>query len=307
MEEKKNFEDEEEMHSEIKEGNNFGTHNQSKSFGEIDTMNKLTQQYVPLIFNIIHKIFESNAPKATLKIGLIYLAKINHYYPEFSELYLSILLSVPDNIRQSVLECVPEPGTEEEALVSGACTEKYRTYGAPMEWNPEFIATYLEKLIKTQNLENLEQSHVEIFDACLQQDFYEDSHAKWLEIFDSLKSYFFISLCDRDFCKTSIEILKKIYVNEVMQDQFIQESKTIFVKTLKLLYQPDVDQECKDNVRDFLEYLHECEMSTPNLKKLVYDVIKYFAEKNTEKFQNSNLIDLTDNVVFKMRGEIEFP
>lgn len=43
------------------------------------------------------------------------------------------------------------------------------------------------------------------------------------------------------------------------------------------------------------------------MKKLVYDVIKYFAEKNTEKFQTSNLIELTDNVVFKMRGEIEFP
>lgn len=84
-----------------------------------------------------------------------------------------------------------------------------------------------------------------------------------------------------------------------MQDEFIKESKGIFVKTLKLLYQPDVDQDCKDDVRDFLEFLHECPESTPNLKKLVYDVIKYFAEKNTEKFQGSNLIDLTVNVVFK--------
>lgn len=67
-----------------------------------------------------------------------------------------------------------------------------------------------------------------------------------------------------------------------------------------------MEQECKENVKDFLEYLHENPESTPNLKKLVYDVIKYFAEKNTEKFQNSNLIELTDNVVFKKRGEI-FP
>jgi len=64
--------------------------------------------------------------------------------------------------------------------------------------------------------------------------------------------------------------------------------------------------DCKENVKDFLEYLHECPESTENLKKLVYDVIKYFAEKNTDKFQNSNLIDLTVNVVFKKRGEI-FP
>jgi len=42
--------------------------------------------------------------------------------------------------------------------------------------------------------------------------------------------------------------------------------------------------DCKENVKDFLEYLHECPESTENLKKLVYDVIKYFAEKNTDKF-----------------------
>jgi len=61
-------------------------------------MNKLSSQYVPVIFNIIHKIFAPEAPKATLKVGLIYLAKINHYYPEFSDLYLTILLSVQESI-----------------------------------------------------------------------------------------------------------------------------------------------------------------------------------------------------------------
>jgi hypothetical protein len=46
-----------------------------------------------------------------------------------------------------VINCEPIPGTEEEALVSGPTTEKYRTYGAPMEWNPLFIASSLERFI----------------------------------------------------------------------------------------------------------------------------------------------------------------
>ena len=163
-------------------------------------------------------------------------------------------------------------------------TDKYRTYGAPLEWHPLYIAQSLEKYIWENQLENLEQAHIEIFESALKQEFYENSHTSWIHIFNSMKSYFFISLCDRDFCRISIEILKKIYVNPIMQDEFIQESKQIFVKTLKLLYQPDVEQECKDNVWEFLEFLHDNEESTPNLKKLVYDVIKYFAEKNTDKF-----------------------
>ena len=254
-----------------------------------------------VVFEIINKVFVHDAPKATLKVGLIYLAKIINFYPEFSQTYLQILLSVEENIRAAVIEVNPIPGTEEDYVVSGSTTEKYRTYGAPLEWNPLSIAQSLEKHIKEKELVNLEWAHVEIFEACLQQDLFEEDYEKWLEIFSSLKSYLFISLTDRDFCTTSIEILKKIY--NWMQEAFIKESKTIFVKTLKLLYQPEVEQECKDYVKDFLTELSQ---STPALKKMVYDVIKYFAEKNTENFQNSNLIELTNSVVFQRRGEI-FP
>ena len=82
----------------------------------------------------------AHAPKATIKIGLIYLAKIINFYPEYTATYLSVLLGAPDNIRSAVLEVEPLPGTEEEVYVSGANTEKYRTFGAPHEWNSLYIA-----------------------------------------------------------------------------------------------------------------------------------------------------------------------
>lgn len=280
--------------------------NDTQNLSKIELLQKLSEENQPLIFNIINQIFVPEAPKATLKIGLIYLAKILHFYPDFADQYLTILLSVPDAIRTSVVDVNPLPGTEEEVLVAGATTEKYRTYGAPMEWNPVYIATSLEAHIKNNELENLDWAHIEIFEACLQQDFDENAqdsyYEKWISIFNSLKSYFFISLCDPDFCRTSIEILKKIYIDKTMQTQFIKESRDIFVKTLRLLYQPDVEQQCKDMVKEFLEFLHS--EDSPALKKLVYDVIKYFAEKNTDKFQSSNLIDLTASVVLKKRGVI---
>jgi hypothetical protein len=227
-----------------------------KTSSQQETMLKISEEYTPLIFRMIEAIFRVEAPKATLKIGLIYLAKILHFYPEFTDLYLQILLSVPENIRTSVVDCNPIPGTEEEVYVSGSSTDKYRTYGAPLEWNPLFVAQSLEKFIKENELENLEWPHIEIFEACLQQEFYEEDVEKWIQIFSSLKSYFFISLCYRDFSSTTIEILKKIYTNEKMQTKFISESKSIFVKTMKLIYQPDVDLECQQNVKEFLEHLH---------------------------------------------------
>ena len=100
----------------------------------------MVDHYTPLIFGMINKVLKNTAPKATIKIGLIYLAKILHFYPDYTDTYLDILLSTTDVIRSATLEVDPLPGTEEEVYVSGANTEKYRTYGAPVEWNSLFVA-----------------------------------------------------------------------------------------------------------------------------------------------------------------------
>jgi hypothetical protein len=180
--------------------------------------------YTPIFFEMIYEVLTTSAPKATLKIGLIYLAKILNYYPDYTATYLTILLAAPDNIRSAVLEVEPLPGTEEEVYVSGANTEKYRTFGAPLEWNSLYIAQALEKHVIQNNLENLEWAHIEIFDACLQQEFKEEEYDQWLSLFSSLKNYFFISLCYRDYSLTSIEILKKFFCNSIMEKKVINVS-----------------------------------------------------------------------------------
>lgn len=100
-------------------------------FGEIAITDAVIDEYTPIFFEIIDAVFTPHAPKATVKIGLIYLASIMDLYPSFTKTYLSILLSCPENVRTSTLEVSPIPGTEEEVYVSGVNTEKYRTYGAP--------------------------------------------------------------------------------------------------------------------------------------------------------------------------------
>ncbi len=83
----------------------------------------------------------------------------------------------------------------------------------------------------------------------------------------------------------------------------------IFIKTLQLLYQPDCDLDCKQNVREFLEFLHETEEgASPEaliaLKDFVYNAIKNFAQQNQKAYQTSNLIELMNKVVETRRGEI---
>lgn len=56
--------------------------------GELTITPEVIEQYTPLIFEIIQNVLTKHAPKATIKIGLIYLAKILHLYPEYTDTYL---------------------------------------------------------------------------------------------------------------------------------------------------------------------------------------------------------------------------
>lgn len=181
-----------------------------------------SEEVVPQVFGLIGEAFNENVPKLTLKLGLIYLAKLLHIYPNFAGPYLDILLKIPDQMRQAVLDVNPLSGSEEEVYVSGCFSEKYRTYGAPLEWNSLAIAQQLEKRIKEENLKTLEVAHLDIFEGTLEQDFYEQEVDHWLEIFSSLKSYFFIALCDRDDSPSALVILKKFFCHPRLTERVVE-------------------------------------------------------------------------------------
>lgn len=62
-----------------------------------------------------------------------------------------------------------------------------------------------------------------------------------MEIFTSLKEYLFLSLLVKDFSNTAIEILKKFFCHQGMQDAILNVSTENFLSTLQLMYMPDVD------------------------------------------------------------------
>jgi len=80
---------------------------------------------------------------------------------------------------------------------------------------------------------------------------------------------------------------------------------------LENLYKPDIDIDCKENVRELLETLHEGnsderaeEDNNQKLKDFVYKAVKAFAEQNKRIYQDCNLIELMNKVVHERRGEI---
>ena len=122
----------------------------------------------------------------------------------------------------------------------------------------------MEKIILADKRENLEAPHLEVFKAACRidpsserDDKLKDHASEWIRIFKSLKDYIFISLCERESSDTAIEILETFtWRFEEVRDACLDESLEIMVKTLRLLYQPDIDDDCKENIQRYLEGLY---------------------------------------------------
>jgi hypothetical protein len=80
---------------------------------QIDKQNSIVH-----LLELVSRIFHRNANVNVQKIGLIYLAKVLNYYPTLCQRYLEVLLSVEDDVRETVLDISPENQGEYNVVLS---------------------------------------------------------------------------------------------------------------------------------------------------------------------------------------------
>ena len=63
-------------------------------------------------------------------------------------------------------------------------------------------------------MDSFEKEHIDILRACLVKELQVEDKERWLDIYDHLKEYIFLSLCDKRLCELASEILKKLFFYE---------------------------------------------------------------------------------------------
>jgi hypothetical protein len=56
------------------------------------------------------------------------------------------------------------------------------------------------------------------------------------------------------------------------------------IKTLGLIHRPDIDEECKENIQDYLHNIYFGGDDSQTQKDFVYNAIKNFAEMNQQAY-----------------------
>jgi hypothetical protein len=239
----------------------------------------------------------------TIKIGFIYLAEVLEYYPELAKKYMKLLIEYKDNtIRKEVL--LVEQSSEEYEYTINCYTERYKFCGAPYFWNQLKIAGIFRDYV-LENLERFESNHLLILHSIIiHQEFNESDAEDWINLYNDLKKYLFVALCEKQFSGVALSILDKIFSFTKILQNLLDHTFDLFINTMKIIYGDDVMDEPHKNMKTLLTTISEIKAEGVDCKTYVYTLIKTFAIQNDKKYLKSNLLDLLNSIYFEKRGNI---
>jgi hypothetical protein len=98
----------------------------------------------------------------------------------------------------------------------------------------------------------------------------------WLKVFQKLKDYLLVSVCDTELCEESLAILHNFLTADQLKYQVYEETREIFVKSLELLYTGESDF-CRETFKTYLdENVLQVEETDNALKKFYKSVLTRF-------------------------------
>ena len=272
---------------------------------ENDVKNKINeiQKCEEIILGIIDHIFNLSSPRMTIKIGFIYLAEILEFYPNLAKKYMKLLIEYKDNtVRKEVLKV--NKSLEEYEYTMNCFTERYKICGTPYLWNQLVIAGIFRDYVKA-NLERFESTHLLIlYSIIIHQDFNEEKSNSWILLYNDLKRYLFVSLCEKQFSNIALNILNKIFSFGKILKELLDSTFDLFISTMKIIYGDEVMDEPHENMKTLLTFISEIKSENNDCKGYVYKLIKTFAIQNDKKYLKSNLLPLMNSISNEKRGNI---
>ena len=270
---------------------------------EVKTKINEIQKCEGTILEIIDHIFNLSSPRMTIKIGFIYLADILEFYPDLAKKYMKLLIEYKDNtVRKEVLKV--NKAQEEYEYTMNCFTERYKICGTPFLWNQLVIAGIFRDYV-TANLERFESTHLLIlYSIIIHQDFNEEKSNSWILLYNDLKKYLFVSLCEKQFSNIALSILNKIFSFGKILKELLDSTFDLFISTMKIIYGDEVMDEPHENMKTLLTFISEIKSENNDCKGYVYKLIKTFAIQNDKKYLKSNLLQLMNSISNEKRGNI---
>jgi hypothetical protein len=74
----------------------------------------------------------------------------------------------------------------------------------------------------------------------------------WFKVFQKLKDYLLVSICDCDLVNEALDVLHNFLTDDHLKYQVQDDTATLMVKSVELLYNGE-SEECKDRFKAYLD------------------------------------------------------
>lgn len=233
-----------------------------------------------------------------IKIGLIYSAKLTHYYPDFAKPYFNILMSV-SNHTMSILLSEDQLDTP-LPIVAGTNSYSYVQTGVHYQWNSAVIVNRMSEQILMDGAKVLSSKYAQVLKACLKTRIKSSDKDEWLLIFAKLENVLLSSLIEKSSCQDALTILKVFLNYDFICDYFSSNGNEKLYQILTKIYISNDMIDEKQCFLDLIKFLDE-EMK---VTEFVFEVLKRFSESNFEAFLRSNLVEYTNKLAAMRRDKL---
>ena len=121
--------------------------------------------------------------------------------------------------------------------MNGCNSFKYKLTGVCLNWNCCGIAESLNVFIKShKHFERFEKDHLDIIKGCMVNKLNDHQSQQWFDIYESIKEYLFLSLCEKHLCTLASQILKKFFTFHKVTEQVLIVFYLYHFRVLKKSY-----------------------------------------------------------------------
>ncbi len=264
---------------------------------------ELLKQTQESFLNLINRIFNKSVNKNIIKIGIIYLSPVLKLFPDLTEHYLEVLLSLQYNNLQILLS--DENIDLEEPIVRGSRSFFYKQRGAHLRWDCLEILKSLKAHFKKNDVKYLDRIHCFILEKNLVQKIEKEKYNDWLEDFKKIEELMIESFKIPKICERILGIFKLFLSYDFIISYVIENSFDRLFDCLSIIYSDTNTENAtfSENqlvFRNFLKFLS----LKQDFFEFVYQIIKKFSEINFYSFRKSNLFRLMNEMASKRREKL---
>jgi hypothetical protein len=277
----------------------LGFSNQKRSNLQISStaLIEFEKNYETLLKSIFLQIFKPSENINIIKIGLLYIAELTHFYSDISKIYFDILIS----LKLQTLEILLSESQIKTPLpiVLGTNSFSYEQTGVHHLWNSTVIIHRMSDQIIDTNIKILNEKFSMILKACLKTKIQKKKEEEWLRIFTKLEDILLNSLIVSDICGEILEILKVFLGSEFICKYFSEHGELKFFTVLTKIYCHKGMAIEKQTFLNLIVFLDE-EMKATDF---IFGVLKKFSENFFHEFLQSNLVEYTNKLASSRRNK----